>query len=167
MVLIVTIAVIWLAVQAYNFYSEAKAKREIKSLSAEAKKQKEITNLMREEFRQSQIKAQEEHKRLVAVEVEQIKQAKELAKHDKKIAELEFRVTQAESDIEHWKEQYMNLTALLDIELAEQAGAVPGSKSDIQHQKRIIALTNQIHSAESKLAKAQHIKETAAAEISA
>ena len=74
---------------------------------------------------------------------------------------------QAESDIAHWKAQLGALYALLDLAQAEQAAAVPGSKADARAQKQIITLGNQIHSAEAKLSKAQHIKKTAERELSA
>ena len=89
---------------------------------------------------------------------EQERQAAQLEKHEEQLAKLEHRLAVAEGDIAHWQEQICNLYALLDIEQAEQAGAVPGSKSDIQHQKKIITLSNQIHAAENRLAKAKFEK---------
>ena len=124
---------------------------------------------------------QEEIKRLVAIEREQMRQREEqarqaqelirheawLKKHDKEIAELRFKLEQAESDIEHWKEQIGNLYGLLDLEKAMQAKALPGSKADYQSQKRIITLSNQIHAAESRLAKAKHTKAATEKELAA
>ena len=88
----------------------------------------------------------EETERLIALEREQIRQRREqeklskeqerqaevLRKHESRIADLEDRMAQAESDIAHWSETVASLYALLDIELAEQAGAMPGSKTDIK-----------------------------------
>ena len=97
----------------------------------------------------------------------QTRQAETLAKHERRISDLEFRVSQAEADIAHWKSQIGNYTALLDLELEAQAKTEPGSKADIQHQKRIITLSNQIHAAETRLAKAKHTKTTAEKELAA
>ena len=89
---------------------------------------------------------------------EQERQAAQLEKHEEQLAKLEHRLAIAEGDIAHWEDQFYNLCALLDIEQAEKAAAVPGSKSDIQHTRKIITLTNQIHAAENRLAKAKFEK---------
>ena len=96
---------------------------------------------------------------------EQEKQANQIAKHEKRIADLEFRMTQAESDIDHWKEQVGNLYALLDYVNVELEQAIVGGKNQMKLQKQVITLTNQIHAAESRLAKAEHIKKTAKKEL--
>lgn len=98
---------------------------------------------------------------------EQERQAAQLAKHEKRLADLEFKRKQADEDIAHWEAQFNALCALLDREILEQAGAVPGSKTDLKCQKRIITLSNQIHSADAKLSRAKHIKEMAEKELSA
>ena len=98
---------------------------------------------------------------------EQERQAAQLAKHEKRLADLEFKAKEAEANISHWKEQLGRLYALLDIEEAEQAGALPGSKTDLRCQKKIIALENQIHAAEARVEKAKHTKEMAERELSA
>ena len=117
------------------------------------------------EWRLAQERAKQETARINAVireqerlAKEQERQAAQLEKHEEQLAKLEHRLAVAEGDIAHWQEQIGNLYALLDIEQAEQAGAVPGSKSDIQHQKKIITLSNQIHAAENRLAKAKFEK---------
>ena len=104
-------------------------------------------------------------KQISSIKAEQRKQAKKLARHDKQlvkqaeeIEKLNYRLSAAEANIEHWRSQACRLYALLDIEEAEQASAVPGSDKDIKHQKRIIALNNQINNAESKLSKAKFEK---------
>ena len=122
-------------------------------------REKRMASLEREQARQR--KAQDR------LWKEQQKQAEQIAKHERRIADLEHKMVQAESDIEHWTQQVCNLYALLDVAEAEQASAVPGSKTDLAAQKRIVALNNQIHTAETKLSKAKYVKQTAAKELSA
>lgn len=98
---------------------------------------------------------------------EQEKQAAQLTKHEERLKKLEFRMKQAENDIEHLLDTINDLYALLDYEKMEQAAVLPSSKEFVKHQNKIISLTNRIHSAESKLAKAQYIKEEAARELGA
>ena len=147
----------------------------------EQKQSKPSVEEMYYEWRMEQQKAREETARLIELEREQMRQAKEqeklykeqarqaevLRKHDARIADLEDRMAQAESDIAHWSETVASLYALLDIELAEQAGAMPGSKTDVKCQKRIITLNNQIHAAETRVNKAKSVKRKAESELSA
>ena len=111
-----------------------------------------------------QLRQRREQEKLYA---EQARQAEVLRKHESRIADLEDRMAQAESDIAHWGETVASLYALLDIELAEQAGAMPGSKTDIKCQKRVITLRNQIHAAETRVNKAKSVKRNAERELSA
>lgn len=104
-------------------------------------------------------------KQISAIKRIQKRQAKQIARHDRQIAKhaediqkLNYRLSAAEANIEHWRSQVCSLYALLDVEQAEQASAVPGSAKDIKCQKRIIALNNQINSAENKLSKAKFEK---------
>ncbi|MBO5967291.1 MAG: hypothetical protein J6S14_02200 [Clostridia bacterium] len=119
---------------------------------------------VQEQLAREQIRQAKEQKRLAE---EQRKQAALLAKHDEQIAKLEYRMDQAEADIAHWKEAVGKLYALLDLAEAEQAASVPGSKTDVACQKRIITLTNQIHTAESKLRKAAYERNTAQSKLGA
>lgn len=98
-------------------------------------------------------------------EKEQQKQAAQLAKHERRIADLEYRMEQAETDILHWSETVNSLYAILDVELSTQAGAMPGSDTDVRCQKRIITLNNQIHAAEARVNRAKHIKQMASMEL--
>lgn len=95
------------------------------------------------------------------------KHEEQIAQHERRIADLEYKMAQAEADIAHWNEQANALYALLDVEQERQMRAAPGSKTDIQCQKRIITLNNQIHTAETRLNKAKHVKQMAEAEIEA
>ena len=97
-------------------------------------------------------------KELDRVTKEQARQAAVLAKHEEMLRKFSFKLEQANNDIEYLNDYCNNLYQLLDIEKLTQAGTVPGSKTDIKCQKKIITLTNQIHSAEARLAKAKYAK---------
>ena len=134
---------------------------------AESQRRAEETAQMRAEFRRQQT----ESKRIVA---EQIRQAKELAKHEeqlakheKRIADLEFKVEQAERDIEFLYEARGNLDGLNDHYKMLQCGTLPGSKEWVKYQNKIMTLENKTHTAEARLAKAQHAKEMAEKELCA
>ena len=114
---------------------------------------------LREELRREQREARE-------ARAEQVRQAREiekhdawLKKHDAEIADLKYRMGKVEADIAHWKNQVNELYALLDYELLEQAGCTNGSREFVKHQNKVITLQNKIHSAEAKLAKAEHEKD--------
>ena len=114
------------------------------------------------ETERKQEKIQREQER---IRKEQAKQAEQIAKHEKRISDLEFKMEQAESDIAHWKEQTGNLYALLDVLQVELEQAIVGGKNQMKIQKQIISLTNQIHAAESRLAKAEHVKAVSKKEL--
>ena len=135
---------------------------------------KQVQAAAQEETKRQKAEAAAEYQRVVELETEQVRQAKELEKHeawlkkhDEEIAKLRHKLTSAESDIAHWSEQIGNLYALLDIEQANQASALPGSKTDIKAQKSIITLTNQIHAAEQRLSKAEFERDNAQRKLSA
>ena len=118
------------------------------------------------------MEAKLEVERMVAIEREQIRQAKEiekheawLRKHDEEIAKAKFMISKATSDIEHLTEQIGQFYALLDVLQNQQIMAVPGSKADITAQSKIITLQNKIHTAENRLEKAKFDKEQAERKI--
>ena len=134
---------------------------------AESQRSAEEAAEMRAEFRRQQT----ESKRIVA---EQIRQAKELAKHEeqlakheKRIADLEFKVEQAGRDIEFLAETINSLDGLNDHYKMLQCGTLPGSKEWVKYQNKIMTLENKTHTAEARLAKAQHAKEMAEKELCA
>lgn len=142
--------------------ADKEAKRE-----AESQRRAEETAQMRAEFRRQQT----ESKQIVA---EQIRQAKELAKHEeqlakheKRIADLEFKAEQAERDIEFLTETIGNLDGLNDHYKMLQCGTLQGSKEWVKYQNKIMTLENKTHTAEARLAKAQHAKEMAEKELCA
>ena len=134
---------------------------------AESQRRAEEAAQMRAEFRRQQT----ESKRIVA---EQIRQAKELAKHEeqlakheKRIADLEFKAEQAERDIDFLTETISSLDGLNDHYKMLQCGTLPGSKEWVKYQNKIMTLENKTHTAEARLAKAQHAKEMAEKELCA
>jgi chromosome segregation ATPase len=149
---------------AYAIYEAIKS-REARKAQAQAARIAAEQQRIRAEWMSAQQRAKAEAARMNAIEREsvrlareQARQAEQLRKHDEQIAKIEYRLSAAEGDIEHWKEQVSNLYALLDIEQMEQAGALPGSKTDLKCQKKIITLKNQIHAAENRLNKARYEK---------
>ena len=155
-----------------------------KARKREMARQARIAEDMRKD-REERRRIAEENKRIAA---EQIRQAKEqarleqeqrkqqaeqerqaaiLAKHEQRIADLEYRVQQAESDIDHWKQTVGNLYALRDVLMNELEQAIVGGKNQTKYQKQIITLDNQIHSAETRLAKAKYTKAKAEQELQA
>ena len=134
---------------------------------AESQRSAEEAAQMRAEFRRQQT----ESKRIVA---EQIRQAKELAKHEeqlakheKRIADLEFKAEQAGRDIDFLTETISSLDGLNDHYKMLQCGTLPGSKEWVKYQNKIMTLENKTHTAEARLAKAQHAKEMAEKELCA
>lgn len=134
---------------------------------AESQRSAEEAAQMRAEFRRQQT----ESKRIVA---EQIRQAKELAKHEeqlakheKRIADLEFKAEQAGRDIDFLTETISSLDGLNDHYKMLQCGTLPGSKEWVKYQNKIMTLENKTHTAEARLAKAQHTKEMAEKELCA
>lgn len=141
----------------------------------EAARQKEIDRQRREqaarsaelarmtaEWKQRQAEAKIETARLIAVEreamrlaKEQERQAAQLAKHEEQLAKLEQRLSVAESEIAFNREQRDRLFLLLDIEERERAACIEGSATWQKHHKKIITLENQIHTVQKRLDKAQ------------
>lgn len=154
-----------IAYEAEKLESEAQRReREWRELQRQREEEHRERVRAYEQIAREQLRLANEQRRLAE---EQRKQAEQIAKHNEQIAKLEFRMDQAEADIAHWKETVSNLYALLDLEMAEQAAVVPGSKTDIKCQKRIIALRNQIHAAESRYSKAKFEKEQAQIKLGA
>jgi len=172
MTLILIIFCIWGASALARASKEAARQKEIERQRREQAARSAELARMTAEWKQRQAEAKIETQRLIALEREQMRQAKEqeklakeqerqaevLRKHEEQIAKLEFRLSTAESDIAHWNEQIAALYAILDMEQLELAGTVNGSKEQMKHQKKIITLNNQIHAAENRLNKAKFEK---------
>ena len=156
--LIIILAIFYLVAKAAQ---TARARLERQHREAEAAR-------MRAEIRRQQIQAQQTKRRQdylerqqVQLRQEQTRQRREQERQAAQLSELDFRITQAEADIAAGQERIASLYALMDLAAAQQAQATPGSAEDERAQRKIISLQNQIHAAERRIAKAQHVKETA------
>lgn len=162
-------------------YKDTKRAREIARLNAENLQRKEETRWAHDELVRQQAEALELARRQAAVEREQLllskeqaKQAKEqerqatqLAKHEKRIADLEFKVAQADEDIAFLRDRINQLDAQHDFLVDKQLGTMTGGSEYMKYQSKIISIENQLHVAENRLSKAQHVKEAAEKELSA
>ena len=147
--------------------------REYKQQKAEQKRSAELAR-MSAEWKQRKAEAELETKRLIALEREQIRLAKEqerqaaqLEKHEKRLSDLEERMAIAEGEIEFQTQQIERLRAHIEHAETERDACVYGSTRYYQWDKKCLALEKQIHTAESKMAKAQYIKTSAQKEMEA
>ena len=154
--------------------SDSSARNRERKRAAEIEQQRRDNARIREEWRQRQAEAKLETARLIAVEreamrlaKEQEKQAAQLAKHEEQLAKLEQRLSVAESEIAFNREQRDRLFLLLDIEERERAACIEGSATWQKHHKKIITLENQIHTVQKRLDKAQMDKAYCNSKLSA
>lgn len=170
---------LWIASAVLRAYRDIQRAREIGRIRHEASAQATEQALIREEQERQRIAAQEYVRRQVAIEREQIRLAREqaalaqvqarqadtLAKHEKRISDLEFKMAEAQEDVEHWKAHLAQLYALLDIAELNLAGTLNGSREQEKYQRKVITLNNQIHAAEKRISKAQHTIDTVQREL--
>ena len=112
-------------------------------------------------------KLKQQRQKQERLQKEQQKLRAEQAKQTETINKMQFKLNQALADIEAGKVRLAQLYALLDIAENNRAGAVPGSSADVRYQRQIITITNQIHSTEKRIAKAEFDRNTAKAAIAA
>lgn len=173
-VILFAIVLLWSINECTKRHKQKKKDREIARVKEEQHRQREADRQLRAEWRRQEAEAAETARRVLALEREQIqlareqaRQAEQLAKHEERIAKLEYQMTQAEADIVAESERIAALFALMDIAAAEQAAAVPGSKTDVRAQKQIISYQASIHASEKRKAKAEFTKKTAQQKLSA
>lgn len=171
MSLIIIVGCIW---GICKLISAASAASKERKRAAEIEQQRRDNARIREEWRQRQAEAKLETARLIAVEreamrlaKEQERQAAQLAKHEEQLAKLEQRLSVAESEIAFNREQRDRLFLLLDIEERERAACIEGSATWQKHHKKIITLENQIHTVQKRLDKAQMDKAYCNSKLSA
>ena len=154
--------------------------KETKRKRAEAQRSADLKR-MTAEWRAQKAQAELETKRMIALEREQMRQAREqeklakeqerqaevLRKHEKRLADLEERMAVAEGEIEFQSQQIERLREHIEHAETERDACVYGSSRYYQWDKKCLALEKQIHTAESKMAKAQYIKTSAAKELAA
>lgn len=172
-VIIIALA-IWVLSSISRATSSARLKRERERTAQETARIKAEQTRIREEQKTQMAQAKAETQRLIALEREQIRQrqeqerqAKIIADHEERIAKAEQTIELATADIDFLRDRIAQLDTLLDLEKLEQAGAIPGSKTDIKCQKRIMTLENQIHSAEMRMSKAQYNRMNAQRKLTA
>lgn len=174
MTIVLLIAIIW-ALSALLRYAERQRQQKEK----EARKREE--DRMRQEWRDAKLKVDLETKRLIALEREQMRQAKEqeklakeqekqaaiLEKHEKRIEALEYKVRKLDRDIESQNELLADYYAQLDWLLLQQSGTVTGGKEFAAWQNKIVTKNNQIRKAENKIADMKDAKAMAERELAA
>jgi hypothetical protein len=145
--------------------------REWKARKAEQKRSAELER-MSAEWKAQKAQAELETKRLIAIEREQIRQAKEqerqaaiLEKHEKRIELLEYKVRKLDRDIEAQNELLADYYAQLDWLLLQQSGTVSGGSEFAKWQNKIVTKNNQIRKAECKLEDMNDAKERAEKEM--
>ena len=149
--------------------SEAKkqAKREAR-IRAEQTRQREELRQQREEAKdwaRQQVEMQREQIRLAK---EQERQAREiekheawLVKHDAEIAKLNDKVNQATEDIEFLRDKVKRLNKLAELEELERDSSIRYGKEYQKHEKKLIALENQIRAANRQMEKAYQTRRDA------
>ena len=95
------------------------------------------------------------------------KQEETNRKVEARMTALEDKLKKAESDIAFLNNRIAQLDAKRDYILLQQSGTVPGGREHTKWQDKIMALDNQIYSAESKLRKALSAKRDAERQMSA
>lgn len=174
MTIILIIFCIWGASALARATKEAARQKEIDRQRREQAARSAELQRMTAEWKQRQAEAKIETARLIALEREQMrlakeqeKQAAQLAKHEKRLADLEERMAVAEGEIEFQAQQIERLREHIEHAETERDACVYGSSRYYQWDKKCLALEKQIHTAESKMAKAQYIKTSAAKELAA
>ena len=106
--------------------AERNRQAQIARINAENMKRRAEAQRMREEFKARQLEARLEVERMVAIEREQMRQAKELkaheawlVKHDEEIAKLTFRIEKAEKTIADHTDLLDSIVRRLDETEAE------------------------------------------------
>lgn len=147
---------------------EKRRKAEAARIRAEVKWQKEQSQaLLRKqreiEREQAKQRAEQERQRKEQERLakEQERQAAQLAKHEERIAKMEFALEKANYDIAFLQERVENLRGCIEDADRIRREAKPGSKQEQAAINRIMALQNQLHTANVKLGKARFDKERA------
>lgn len=147
--------------------------KEAKAQKAEQKRSAELARLSAE-WKQRKAEAELETKRLIALEREQMRQAREqerqavvLEKHEKRIELLEYKVRKLDRDIEAQNELLADYYAQLDWLLLQQSGTVSGGSEFAKWQNKIVTKNNQIRKAENKIADMKDAKAMAERELAA
>lgn len=111
----------------------------------------------REEARRKALEKEQERqaKEQARLAKEQERQAAQAAKHEEMLLKLDQKLAVAEREIEFNREQRERLWKLLEIEELERDSSISGSTAWQKHQRKVIALENQIHTVQKRIDKAQ------------
>lgn len=165
--IIIVSACTWAMVKLLRSINARQTEREQRRIREEqARLRADIMEQARRQAEQERAIAKAEKER-EAIRKEQERQAKELAKHEEMIRKLEMRMATAESEIAFNREQRDRLFLLLDIEERERDAAIEGSSTWQKHQKKVIALENQIHTVQKRIDKAHMDKAYCESKLSA
>lgn len=128
----------------------------VSMFSAEEKEQRRKMEIERIKVEQKRVASEQarqakEQERLAK---EQQKQAEQIKKHEEMLLKLDERLATAEREIAFNKEQRERLYSLLKIEKLELSSAIGGSNTWQKHQRKVIALENQLHTVQKRLDKA-------------
>ena len=150
-------AVVWAICKVLSIAAETRKRAERERDRKQAAWNKEQERINREQARINR-DAYRERKELAK---EQARQAKELERHDAEIAKMKLTLAQAIADIDYLKQRIIDLDAQTDNLLYLQSQVKPGTKEWDRLQGKIVVLRNQVHTAETRLRKAEFAKEQA------
>lgn len=170
MSILVTAFLLWAVIKAAKALH---AKRLERKRIEERNRRREIVDRAIRELEESRVVAriqreqERQAKEAESIRKEQERQAAQLEKHEKRLADLEFKAAQASADIEHLNIVLDDLRESFELacQMADKAHYAGDIKREEQAKNKVITLRNKIHSAESKIAKAQHTREMAQREM--
>lgn len=133
----------------------ARLRNEWRNVQAEAKVAIMKQEAMWKEQERQRKEQERQAKEQVRLAKEQERQAAQLERHEEMLMKLDHRLASAESEIAFNREQRERIFSLLEIEEAERDACIKGSTAWQKHQKKVIALENQVHTVQKRIDKAQ------------
>ena len=132
------------------------------TFAGKARNKKTLERLNEEAKRIDEVEREQE-----VLRKEQDKQAATIAKHEKRIADLEYKVRKLDRDVASQQELLGDYYGQLDWLLLQQSGTVSGGAEFAKWQNKIVTKNNQIRKAENKLADMKDARERAVKELDA
>ena len=176
MTIIVIIAAIYLVCR---LYTAAASRAQADRAERERRRIREEQAAIREQIRLDRENAREETRKRIEAEKARIEwqerqerinrqaqaERERMAKEQARLAEEQEKMRRvldtATADIDFLRSRLADLDTRRDYLLYLQSATVPGGKEYDKYQAKIIALDNQIHTAEQRLNKAQYNRNTA------
>ena len=143
------------------------SKRRQEKLKREQQEQKKLLRLQKAEAVALARKQVELERDQIKLRKEQERQAAQLAKHEEQIMKLEQRMASAEVELEFNRDKRDKLFELLELEELERDSCTKGSSFWQKHQKKVMALENQLHTVQKRIDKAQWDKAMCESKLSA